>query len=329
MKKVAYIELDTHAEIALNYYEKIQSQKDLEVDFYLSERIINTTNLQLENHVFLANPDNILSLLAQKQYDEIIIGTVHRYFNTFEKIVQKYNTKIIVHNVNFLKASSFRLLMNVFKKETVFRLKLLLKEGLLRKNSVYNQAKELWVLDESLVENNPDVKLSYFSVFKSKNYNQEANSFPCIVIPGTVSQSRRDYLRVIEKIKTLDKARKYTFCFLGKASGEELNWLSKVKTDLSKSSIEIVYFTERVNFSEFDFWMKKADVLWCPIKKETEFFSVPEYYGVTKMSGNIGDVISYQKPAIFPKDYFSTNSLIFKEEDSLEMQIQRLISVKI
>ncbi len=57
--------------------------------------------------------------------------------------------------------------------------------------------------------------------------------------------------------------------------------------------------------------MQKADVLWCPIQQETEFFSVNETYGVTKMTGNLGDAIGYGKLAVFLKTILQRWSLSF------------------
>ena len=63
--------------------------------------------------------------------------------------------------------------------------------------------------------------------------------------------------------------------------------------------------------------MMHADVLWCPIQRETEFFSNREIYGETKMSGNIGDAIKFGKVAFFPENFSSQHEFI-KNEDSLE-----------
>ena len=66
--------------------------------------------------------------------------------------------------------------------------------------------------------------------------------------------------------------------------------------------------------------MKEADVLYCPIQKETEFFSVQEIYGETKISGNIGDAIKYGKPAIFPPTYPTDLPFIIQEKQDLQHQ---------
>ena len=90
--------------------------------------------------------------------------------------------------------------------------------------------------------------------------------------------------------------------------------------DFEKSkpeNISIKYFTEKVPQDIFDHYMQKADILWCPIQQETEFFSQKEIYGVTKMSGNIGDAIKFGKLAVFPENYPSNYSFIIPEKGSL------------
>jgi len=97
--------------------------------------------------------------------------------------------------------------------------------------------------------------------------------------------------------------------------------------NLSKNlpeNIEIIYFSERVSSEVFDEWMRKADVLWCPIQEETEFFSNKEIYGKTKMTGNLGDAIKYGKPAVFPKNYSSKLEFIIPEEENVVEQFLKL-----
>ena len=122
MKKIAYIELDTHAEIALNFMELMNDSKAFSVDYYFSEKILKTLGLQETDNIKKVSAENILQNLSQYQlpntkYDLVLIGTVHRYFNVFEKIVEKFNTSIICHNLNFVKVSNFDLLSAIFKED--------------------------------------------------------------------------------------------------------------------------------------------------------------------------------------------------------------------
>ena len=352
MKNIAYIELDTHAEIALNFMELMNDSQEFSVDYYFSEKILKTLGLQETESIKKVSADNILQNLSKyqlpnTQYDLVLIGTVHRYFSVFERIAELFNTSIICHNLNFVKASNLDLLKSIFKEDHQYRLKLLLKEGLLRKSKVYQKAKNLLVLDENLAQEN----YKNLPIFHTKFYDDSTQSVEkenlTIVIPGAVSQKRRDYDKVIKELKNLELnfdnyefRRNETFVennlqekgssvgttqnleiiFLGKAQGNELEMLQNFEQN-KPENISIKYFTEKVPQNVFDEYMQKADILWCPIQQETEFFSQKEIYGITKMSGNIGDAIKFGKLAIFPENYPSKYPFIIPEIDDLEAQL--------
>ena len=344
MKKIAYIELDTHAEIALNFMELMNDSKVFSVDYYFSEKILRffgyTQNDKLPENIKKATPENLIQQLSTDNYQLIIIGTVHRNFNVFEKIAEKFNTSIICHNLNFVKASNFNLLISIFKEDFKYRLKLLLKEGLLRKSYVYKKAKNLLVLDENLAKEN----YNNLPIFYTKFFEKPDNETFTIVIPGAVSQKRRNYDKIIKELKNLELnfdnyefRRNETFVennlqekgssvgttqnleiiFLGKAQGNELEMLQNFEQN-KPENISIKYFTEKVPQNIFNDYMQKANILWCPIQQETEFFSQKEIYGITKMSGNIGDAIKFGKLAIFPENYPSKYAFIISEKVSLE-----------
>ena len=318
MKKIAYIELDTHAEIALNFMELMNDSTSFSVDYYFSEKILRffgfAQNDKLPENIKKATPENLIQQLSTDNYQLIIIGTVHRYFNVFEKVAEKFNTSIICHNLNFVKASNFDLLSSIFKEDFQFRLKLLLKEGLLSKSKVYKKAKNLLVLDRGFDSAQPD-KYKFLPIFYTKFLEKPNNPIFTIVIPGAVSQKRRDYERVLKSIKIFHFPLE--IIFLGKAQGKELEILQNFEQS-KPENISIKYCTEKVPQDIFDDYMQKADVLWCPIQQETEFFSQKEIYGSTKMSGNIGDAIKFRKLAVFPENYPSNYSFIIPEKGSLE-----------
>ena len=340
MKKIAYIELDTHAEIALNFMELMNDSKEFSVDYYFSEKILKTLGLQETENIKKATPENLIQQLSTDNYQLIIIGTVHRNFNVFEKIAEKFNTSIICHNLNFVKASNFNLLSSIFKEDFKYRLKLLLKEGLLRKSYVYKKAKNLLVLDENLAKEN----YNNLPIFYTKFFDKPDNETFTIVIPGAVSQKRRNYDKIIKELKNLElnfdnyefrrnekfventlseressvgTTQNLEIIFLGKAQGNELEILQNFEQN-KPENISIKYFTEKVPQNIFNDYMQKANILWCPIQQETEFFSQKEIYGITKMSGNIGDAVKFGKSAVFPENYPSNYSFIIPEKGSLE-----------
>lgn len=318
MKTIAYIEIDTHAEIAQDFMDVMHGSKEFSVDYYFSEKIKNQVK-ESEESVHVSDSSMILDQLSTKKYDLIIIGTVHRYFNTFLAITQKYNTSVIVHNLNFSKISKVNLIKNVFKNDLIYRLKLWWKEDLFYANKTYSKAHHHLVLDQELSSD----KLKFLSLFYTKSFDKSENEDLIIVIPGGVSQKRRDYQRVFETIQNSKIKVDLTFIFLGKAKDQELKDLGNL-SKIIPGNIKIKYFPERVSSDVFDEWMKKADVLWCPIQKETEFFSNKEIYGKTKMTGNLGDAIKYGKFAVFPKNYSSKLEFIISEEENVIEQFQKL-----
>lgn len=292
--------------------ELMDGSERFSVDYYFSEKILKQLGIKASGNIIKTNSEHLKSQISNLQYDLVIIGTVHRYFNTFEAIAEKFNTAVICHNMNFVKASGGQLIKAVFKADTVYRLKLLLKEGLLKKSQVYEKANHLLVLDEGLAKGN----CSGLPLFYNKFSNRLQNEVLTIVIPGSVSQKRRDYKMALDLLlKGGDQ--KMEIVFLGKAEGRELEWIQDFEQQKPKS-VSIKYFTEKISQSTFDEYMLKADILWCPIQQETEFFSQKEYYGKTKMSGNIGDAIKYGKLSVFPGHYPSGYRFIVPDEGMVE-----------
>lgn len=322
MKKIAYIEIDTHAEIAQAFIDIMKDSSEFSVDYYFSKKI---KDLVMENGetMFLSDSSMIMEQLKLKKYDLIIIGTVHRYFNTFHALVQKYNVSVIVHNMNFSTASKGALMKSVFKGDIIYRLKLWWKEGLFYTSKAYRNAKNLLVLDEEL---SSDI-YKFLPLFYSENFEKQENRDLTVVIPGGVSQKRRDYHHVFKTIQNLKTEEKCKFIFLGKAKDKELKQLEELSQKLPEN-ISIQYFSERVSHHDFEIRMQAADILWCPIQQETEFFSRKEIYGRTKMTGNLGDAVKYGKTAVFPKDYPSKLEFIVPEADNILEQFETLKNLR-
>lgn len=334
MKKIAYIEIDTHAEIVGDFMELMSDSKEFAVDYFLSEKVLRMTGKHAKN-IKISEAASILEQLKNTKYDLVIIGTVHRYFNIFGQICDEHNTSIICHNLNFTEISKIELLQSIFKKDFKFRLKLLIKEDLLSVSDVYRKAKNLLVLDENLSLK----RFKFLPVFFTKVYEKTQNKIMRIVVPGSVSQERRNYRHILEKIKNFGELRRseepmdsignvmassvgaklvFEIIFLGKSSGYELKMIEETQTP---KNIKFRYSTEKIPVKIFNEEMMKANVLWCPIQNETEFFSQKEIYGVTKMSGNIGDAIKFGKKAVFPKNFKNNYPFIFPEEDNVGSQL--------
>ncbi len=322
MKNIAYIELDTHAEIVNSFLDLIDFSTRFKVDYFLSPKVLKLVEHRKEENIYVSNTEILLEQLAERKYDLVIIGTVHRYFNTFTKVNSLYNTAIITHNINFIKRSKYALLKAVLDKDQGFRFKLLALEGLLSMTKVYQNANYLLVLGNRF----SCKRKIYLPLFYTRFFEKSENKILQVVIPGIVSQQRRNYKEVLAQLQNFKSQMEVIF--LGKASGEELIWLEEAAKNVPEN-IELKFFTKKISAEKFDQYMKSADVLWCPIQQETEFFSGKEIYGQTKLSGNIGDAIRYGKAAIFPKEYQGDYPFIYAAEREIERQLVHVATEKV
>lgn len=327
MKKIAYIELDTHAEVAMQFYNSMKNSENYVVDYYFSEKIMNQLGFKLNANIFLTDENLIFNQLKLKGYDFVLVGTVHRYFKIFYKIAQFFPMGFIAHNRYFTDLGKRQLFKNIFKEDVLYRVKLLLKEGLFLLPKIRKTAQRIFVLDKALA----DSELDYLPLYYCQSIDNQLfinDDVPLkVVISGTVSQQRRDYKRVLEELKKVTQKTK--IFFLGKAVGEELNWLREFEK-VKPLHVEMVYFQEKVSPPIYDDIMQQADVLWAPIQMKTNFFSQAEIYGKTKMTGALGDAIKYGKPILFPKGFCENYPFQFIENDlPIDKQFTAIKSKKI
>ena len=140
MKKIAYIEIDTHTEIASNFMSLMMDSNEFDVQFFFSKKIKDQLQVSGKN-IHLCNSSTLLPLLKDFSFDLVIIGTAHRYFNVWLKVTELYKTAIVTHNLNFAKTTSFQLFRTTFLDDQLFRLKLWWKEALFLTPKVYETAK--------------------------------------------------------------------------------------------------------------------------------------------------------------------------------------------
>ena len=65
-KQIAYIEIDTHAEIAENFAELTKNSEKFSVDFYFSKKILNRLDSSEIENIIETEPENILEKLKSR-----------------------------------------------------------------------------------------------------------------------------------------------------------------------------------------------------------------------------------------------------------------------
>jgi len=130
-------------------------------------------------------------------------------------------------------------------------------------------------------------------------YSKEAIN---ITIPGTISNTLRDYNSVAKIIKQVDEAinTPVRLRLLGRLKETPISILfDKIKL----YNIQLEIFTDYIPPELFLDKMLETDFLLLPIQEKIIYKSHYEYRGQSSVSGNINDLISYGLPAILPSFY--------------------------
>ncbi len=344
---VVIIELSTHNEVLEKYLQYlnelnvvisiITSQRNYN---YLSQhhskagewRIINKDSLNKEDFLFI------------DRHQVCFVLSIH--LSNHRLIEKKWNipTALLIHNSNtcfFDKESSIRSnsISNAVRKlkYKVLNLSNKRKRALDSYDRFLLPSLSIYEHITSYLKDHRKDKISYIPImsgilnFKPRIKNQETPI--SIVVPGTVSQTSRDYQQLINAIPKIDESINDNIIiqFLGKASGKTLDILKSIETNLT--FVKLKYYTDEIDQRMFDQSMRQADFLILPIHSKITYGVNKEYFGKTWISGNLNDFMRYRKPSIvpsyFPKlDFWESLILRYDDSDQLINTINNWINNK-
>jgi len=141
------------------------------------------------------------------------------------------------------------------------------------------------------------------------------------VIPGTVTNNRRNYQELFETFDRIyEKNKTFRLILLGKPGNANIGIRPYVGS-----------FDSRVSDIEYNEYLRNADFVICPSVKNTHTVNTAtEFYGKTKAS-NLCDAIKWRKPIIIP-DYISypdgllSSVLTYNNSSDLFPKIKRILS---
>ena len=155
------------------------------------------------------------------------------------------------------------------------------------------------------------------------------------LIPGMISELRREYDLVIDAFENIPKDIKscIKLIVLGRPIKKYgLRIIQRLK-ELDKSEIEIEYFTEFISHEKFSKYLLNADVIISPIKLDYHSGVIHEKFTYTKGTGTFPDMIRYAKPTIVPHRYniskeFKDCFITYKDSSDLSLLIIDLLKNK-
>lgn len=357
-KAITIIEFDYHAEVLVNALKIFIALNEYQILLFVSDKVWQQVSSSL------ASRDDIIKVYIAKNYKEIkhlietrlkeINNSKAIFFNTLASNFRFFNSVeftppviLRIHNSNtyfnplrsinpkltpffIWKDTSYWILHVFLKQDTIYRKKFV-------QNKVdYFQFPSLPIAEYAL--NNhylppnklfPTVPYVFMQkVLPNKNTGNTVN----IVILGGIDKRRRNYKQVLEAFKlvipTLDTSVKLSL--VGKPYGFYGRIITQKFKKLENKHLKIEVFNSFVPQNIFNKITTNANFLLIPTVKETRYKIYKELYGFTKISGNINDMILYQKPALVPAFYPLEESIqnhteIYEDTDSLAAILKKWI----
>jgi len=134
-------------------------------------------------------------------------------------------------------------------------------------------------------------------------------------------------IKVLSKLSTEKLDRKVNFYFVG--CGNELKTMSKIKSYENKY-LTFHFIEKRLSQKDYISHLKQMDCIICPMKHKFHVGSFVEYYGQTKITGNLSDIALSPMPMIMPSFYFTTKEpipgvMMYENELDLLSWIKKLV----
>lgn len=271
---------------------------------------------------------------------KIYITTIDKYYKDFLNFVRHHKVNLFIHDIDswFVAGLLFKIYTLIryfsFTPKLAYTIKISLIYPVYRKKiiSVVRAKKGKFVVLTSLIKeelkkylNSENIEVIPFSVFLKNNKDEEhRSSLVKIVIPGYVSQVRRDYFSLLEMIEGDVKLfkNKISFEFLGgiEEVGRGREIIRYAKRLIDQGANIILYEKERIPVTEFDNKLLNADIILGNMNIRINKYSV---YGKTKDSGVIFTMIRCAKPGIIISGYevieeLKTSSIIYDNYDELK-----------
>lgn len=306
-KKIAFIEMETHSALLEQWYFLVRAMPSIDFHFFVSPKVLEKLTAIPEQHL------TIITSVAKTDFadfDSVVVNTMHRNYADYAEVFTQKPVLCLVHNLNFSLFFKHISWKQIWKEKDRFAyfLKLYAKEKIASKRKIITQAKWFGVISASALDT-----IQKHGVYAKKSCLIPMNycksfAFPSeeviqIVMPGNVSNKRKDVDLVFRILQKLQPISKMHITFLGKPENEAvLNELEKVKKSCHPN-ITITHYHRFIPWEEYSQVIAKAHLLLCPIKQDTSFYWVEEQYGATKVSGAEADCIYNGKIGIFPESY--------------------------
>ena len=322
---IAIVELHYHEEFISTLYSLFKDSDDvtifttLDVKNNLSSDIVDDALFVVCN----GNKKDFIESIPVGDFDRVFVNTIQpsmvdlwfwKYYPASSQSV------LTLHNLYAWRNKSFVPRLNMFRSfDSYFAGRY--TDMVLSKFSVLNVVYEPMIrYAQDLFPLHKVIHIPF--ALAQDNIDRSVHDDMVFVIPGTVSNTRRDYGPVIEAFDRLYEKHKHI----------QLVLLGENRSNVSfDSKPYVTCFNSRVPVDEYDSILRNADFVICPsVEKTWTVNTASEWYGKTK-SSNLSDAIKWRQPVIIPEyipfpEGMSSSVLTYKNSMDLYGKLERVLS---
>ena len=323
--------IDPNAEISIFVSEDTWAK--LEINEY-------PTRLKINTFVPGSDMSSFLNKIKHENHERVHLCTVNRYFIEFYNLVNFRNLEVFFHFHNIdlwffnpLKIYFRRFVERMFQKESfgvLFnyakysfnRIKEHPKRKKFIKSLIANDAYYITlgeaqkdVLNKLIPNGN---FITFPSIINETVSAPQEKSRPFLVsIPGSVTQTKRDYLSLMESIISNSHIYrgKVIFELLGQYNGKH-HYLNTVIQGAKAKGVKIITYEDYISPSEYDIRLQEADIFLANV------IVSKSKYGQLKETGTVYNMIRGARPGLFPCEFTLDSDIasackFFKDYDDL------------
>ncbi|WP_421762846.1 hypothetical protein [Ekhidna sp.] len=321
--RVLLIELDYHPEVVQGICNQL-ADSHVELGLATRKNIYQQISFErpLQNLFILDKEKSILSFfnnheILNKAWDLILFTTAQTHFSELNRLKFQAPLAVIVHNIHaYFDRSKIKLRWSPFFLWKDFSY---LVRILLLKRELYFRKRFLDRVDHFLFPSQfmLDYAKSNYSRFSrqfcdkpiswvtTKSIQKKEKDYFGITVIGTIDRRRRDYDVIAKLIQSLQSKSvpSIKITLAGKPYGSYGKRVVKKLKSLETNHIQVVTFDRFISDEKLQELVAYTDVLVAPIVEETRHHIWTEYYGETKISGNINNAMEYGIRSLIPSFY--------------------------
>jgi hypothetical protein len=317
--------------------ELLQEAEDLEVYCAISqEHEALALQYIVSERIWIYNPNSAKEAFLNglwnwfNEMDGLFVLTLEQHWKAYLDTCRRYPVLLRIHGLNYIKNAKPHYLKmfatlgvkgllgelkwqnHIFKGRVLSAL-----EALTPTLPISDEAKKDLLPGAKWIDPVPMTYNRYPPQLKASNPFK-------VVIPGAVSQEKRNYQEVFKTIRSLSE-NEFEWVFLGKAS--EGAMLHKMK-GLIAQGFRLKFYEAEVDWDTFDREMLAAHLIWAPVNPGHPFKDAIEEPGKTKITGSVSDALYYGKPilipAFYPKPHYLDTGFVSYKSEEAQLRIQEI-----